>query len=93
MAKKSRRKRLYWRDQGGTTRAYGDFRDFADVGGKREALIPPGAVRATSDPDIAHRLLADRLSELEERRRHRILLGVPRQGKLAEFAQYHLIQK
>jgi len=30
---------------------------------------------------------------LEERRRHRIILGVPRQGRLAEFAQYHLIQK
>ena len=93
MPYKTRRKRLYWRDQGGVERAYGDFRDFADVGGKREALVPPGSARATSDPDIGHKLMAERLSELEERRRHRILLDVPRRGGLAEFATYHLIQK
>jgi integrase len=90
---KTRRHRLYWRNQSETPRAYADFRDYADVGGKREALIPRDGSRATSDPDIAHKLLADRLSELEERRRHRILLNAPRQGGLAEFASYHLIQK
>jgi integrase len=90
---KTRRNRLYWRNQGGVDRAYGDFRDFADVGGKREALVPAGAMRATSDADIAHKLIADRLGELEERRRHRILLDVPRHGGLADFAQYHLVQK
>ena len=33
--------RVFWRAQGGARRAYGDFRDFADVGGGKEALIPP----------------------------------------------------
>lgn len=41
MAKK-RRSRVYW------GRAYGDFRDFADVGDVQESLIPSGAKRATT---------------------------------------------
>ena len=46
MAKKNR---IYWREQGGGRKAYGDFRDFADVGGKREALKPEGSKAPTSD--------------------------------------------
>ncbi len=50
------RSRIYWRNQGSERSAYGDFRDFADVGGKREALIPRGAKTATGDPVIAEAL-------------------------------------
>lgn len=45
--------RIYWRDQGGERRAYADFRDYADVGGGREALTPKREKRATTDPDVA----------------------------------------
>ena len=49
-ASMGKRYRIYWREQGGSKRAYGDFRD---VGGKREGLIPPGETRATTDPVLA----------------------------------------
>ena len=61
-----RRTRVYWRGRGSEHRAYADFRDFADVGGRREALIWPGETRATIDPDRADKLVADRLRQLEE---------------------------
>lgn len=94
MARRRRRSsRIYWRHQGGETRAYGDFRDYADVGGAREALIPPGARTATTDRVVAEKLVADRLKEFQERRRNRMLLGVENQTTLAAFAQYHLEQK
>lgn len=38
MAARKQRQRIYWREQGTHRRAYGDFRDFGDVGGGREAL-------------------------------------------------------
>ena len=47
---------------GGEKRAYIDLRD---LGGGREALIPPGESRATTDPDIAAELAARRVKELE----------------------------
>ena len=53
----TKRDRLYWRNG----RAWADFRDFTAEGGKREPLIPKGAKRATTDPDIAQVLLAARL--------------------------------
>ncbi len=62
------RSRIYWRERGGERRAYGDFRDYAEVGGGREALIPPGAPTATTDPVIAEVLVGHRLTELQERR-------------------------
>jgi hypothetical protein len=43
--------RVYFRERGRARRYYGDFRDYADVGGSQEALIPPGTKRATMDPD------------------------------------------
>lgn len=85
--------RVYWRYQGTNGRAYGDFRDFSDVGGGREALIPRGALLATTDPVIAQTLASDRLAELQERRRNKTLLGVEQQASLAEFAAHHLVQK
>lgn len=87
------RSRVYWRNQGTNRRAYGDFRDFYDVGGGREALVPRGARLATSDPVVAQSLAAQRLAELQERRRNKTLLGVERQASLAEFASHHLVQK
>ena len=85
--------RVYWRNQGSHRRAYGDFRDFSDVGGGREALVPRGAKLATSDPVVAEALSVQRLAALQERRRNKTLLGVERQASLAEFASHHLVQK
>ncbi len=71
-------------------RAYGDFRD---LGGRQEALIPIGEARATTDPDIANKLVSRRAEELETQRRNRALLGVERDAPLARFAQDHLVAK
>ncbi len=52
-------------------RWYADFSDYRDVGGRLEALVPPGARprRATTDRDVASVLLARRLAELETARK------------------------
>src|SRR5690349_7157661 len=42
MGRHSKKSRIYWRERGGTRRAYADLRDFADVGGGREALVAEG---------------------------------------------------
>jgi hypothetical protein len=84
--------RRRWK-RGAETRAYGDFRDYADVGGGREALIAPGDSRATTDKIIAEKLVADRLKELQERRRNRVLTGVERDAELQEFAAHHLVER
>ncbi|MGH7577071.1 MAG: tyrosine-type recombinase/integrase, partial [Longimicrobiales bacterium] len=76
-----------------TGRYYGDFRDYSDVGGKREALVPSGAAGATTDPDVAGKLAAARVEELETKRRNRDLLGVEQDAELAPFAAHHLILK
>jgi hypothetical protein len=85
MAKGSKkaRSRIYWRNQGSEQRAYADFRDFADVGGKREALVIAGKKTATTDSILAEALVADRLTALQERRRNKTLLGIQRQALLA----------
>ena len=57
MAEKPR-SRIYWR----SGKAYGDFRDFADVGGRREALKPAGMRVPTTDPDVAAKLSTDRVA-------------------------------
>lgn len=85
--------RLYTRSQGGDTRFYGDFRAYDDVGGGREALVPEGQSRATTDPDVAARLYADRLAELDRARRLRGLHGITREATLAEYAAEHLRKK
>ncbi len=89
MPRKREKSRIYWRGR----RAYADFRDFANSGGGREALIPPGESRATTDPIIAEKLVGDRLRELQERKRNRVLLGVERDAGLQEFASHHLVEK
>ena len=92
MTRKKTKSRIYWRDQGGTRRAYGDFRDFADVGGGREALTATGEKMATADPQVAEKLAADRITALQKRRRTRGIHGTDERG-LYEFAAHHLAQK
>jgi len=88
--KAKRRSRIYWRDQGAERRAYADFRD---VGGGREALIIAGESRATTDPLIAEKLVANRLAELQADKRSGVLDGVKRKAKLAAFVAEHLVMK
>lgn len=86
--------RIYWRDRGGgLKRAYGDFRAYADVGGKQEPLIPPGAKLATTDPVVAQALFLQRVKELEALRRSGAVLGVSKRVTLADFAREHLVAK
>jgi integrase len=91
-----RRQRIYWRERGGARRAYADFRDFADVGGSREALVVSGEQRATADRRTAEVLAAKRLNELDAlraRRRAGVLHQLPKQVTLATFASEHLVKK
>lgn len=88
-----RKSRIYTRNQGGVTRYYADFRDFADVGGGKEALIPPGERLATTDPDIAAALVAARLEELKAKRQNKVFFGLTKQTDLASYVAYHLIEK
>lgn len=83
-----RMQRIYWK--GG--RAYADFRDFAAWGGRQEALKPPGARTATTDPDEAVRLCARRLEALEALRQAHPLgrASADPLDRIAPFAGYHL---
>lgn len=69
-----RRDRLIRRVQRGSIpRAYGNFRDYADVGGKRcEALLVPGTRRAATDEVTARMLIAHRLAMYEQLRHDRL---------------------
>lgn len=84
-----RRSRVYWRNG----RAWGDFRDYADVGGGLKALRLGSEPYATQDPDVAADLAAKKLSEFELRRRNRALIGVERSTALGRYAEYHLVEK
>lgn len=77
------------RHQGGQVRYYVDLRD---LGGEREALIPPGAARATDNPEIGEALAADRVRELQRRRPDKVILGYE-PTTLSEFAEHHLRDK
>ena len=74
-------------------RFYGDFRDYADVGAKQKALVPPGGRGATTDPDVAHQLAAEMVKRLEERRRAKHLTGLENQSTLGAYATTHLEKK
>ena len=89
----STRRRIYWRERGGTRRAYADLRDYADVGGGREALIARGEKLGTTDATTAQVLLARRLEELDGARRGRTLHGETPGATLADFASAHLVAK
>ena len=93
MGRQSMKSRVYWRERGGTRRAYADLRDYADVGGGREALVAQGEKLATADATTAQVLLARRLEQLDGIRRGRALHGLMRQMTLAAFATEHLIAK
>lgn len=84
-----RSSRIYWRGK----RAWADFRDYADVGGGREPLVAEGERYATTDLDIAQKLVAARLRDLTARRSNKTILGIKREGTLAEFAAHHLVEK
>lgn len=86
---KRRVTRIYWRRD----RAWGDFRDFADVGGKQEALKAEGEPLATEDPDVAGKVAAARVEELEGLRRQSAILGVRGGAPLAKYASSHLSKK
>jgi integrase len=88
-SKARKRDRLYWRDG----RAWGDFRDYADVGGRREALKAPGTGQASSDEDLARVLIGRRLEALDGKRRGRVLHGERKDGTLASVARLDLIAK
>src|SRR5574341_2513892 len=90
MGRQSKKSRIYWRERGGTRRAYADLRDYADVGGGREALVAPGEKVATADETTAHVLLARRLEQLDATRRGRTLHGEAPPVTLADFAKAHL---
>lgn len=87
---RKRTTRLYWRERGGERRAYADLRD---LGEGRIALKPKGEEQATTDPDIAQALLAEKLKEIRAQRRDRVLLGVERTAELGAFATHHLKMK
>lgn len=87
--KKKLKQRIYWRSQGGQQRAYGDFRD---LGGKREALLAPGETRATTDPDVAAKLVGARLEELLGKKRDKAF-GVRPATPLKAYAAHHLEEK
>jgi len=93
MARPKKSGRIYWRKRGGLSRAYGDFRDYSDVGGRQEALVAPGEKLATSDSDAAQALVAARLKELDEARRGRALHGERKRATLQDFASEHLVSK
>jgi integrase len=54
-----------------SARLYGDFRDYADVGGGQEALRPEGSRFATTCREQARTLAEDRLEELKKKRLER----------------------
>ena len=83
---------IYWRDRGGVKRAYADLREYADVGGKREALKPPGKKQATDDPDLAQALLGQRI-EYYQKRRLRSVHDLPQPTTLAACARDYLVAK
>lgn len=70
-------------------RYYGDFRD---LGGKQEALVPPDSRYATTDSDVAAKIAADRVGELEQRARG-IGLGLRPTEPLGRYADAHLKAK
>lgn len=86
---KRKRDRLYWKDGG----CWADFRDYADVGGKRERLVAPGTKRATQDEDLGRILLARRLEQLDGKRRGRVMHGDRKEGSLADVARLDLMAK
>jgi integrase len=91
MTPRKRKSRIYWRTRSGARRAWFDGRDYADVGGKLEPLIPIGERFATTDTDVATKLAKERLDELEAARRRRALFGHAHVATLAAQAADYLV--
>src|SRR2546427_190022 len=82
------RRRLFSRRQGGQLRWYLEARDYADVGGRREALVVPGQKLGTTDRKLAEVLMAGRLKELQAlRAKHsgRAVAGLPPETLLGAY--------
>lgn len=101
MGRPTQEPRILWRDSSGKAydrpakgrRAFADFRTYADVGGTREALSEPGQAWGTEDPEIARRLFTQRLEELQELRRGRVLGQGQRTTTFRALAVDHLKKK
>jgi len=85
--------RVYAREYADSVRYWGDFRDFTDVGGKREPLVPKGASYATDDPDLATELAAEKVKAYEKKRRSKTLTGLAERRSLKAFSAHHLEAK
>ena len=81
--------RIYWRNG----RAWADFRDYADAGGRLEPLLAPGERMATKDADVAGQVAAARLKALDEARRRKALHGVATTATLEETAARYLLAR
>lgn len=82
---------LYTRARGGALRYYADFREFADVGGKKMALVPEGARLATSDRAVAIALATAQQAILQTARA--AVAGATQSKRaLLEVASEHLRQ-
>src|SRR5207245_6109871 len=92
MSKRKERQRLFTKSQGGQVRFYFDARDYADVGGKREALILPEQRYAVTDRAVAEALAAQRLAQLQQLRL-RAVHHLPPPVALGPYAADHLVKK
>jgi integrase len=84
--------RIYARKGRGARRYWADFRQYADVGGKREPLVAAGERVATTNRDVAQHVATARLRELEEARKGRGL-GVKPSVTLEWMVLEHLTAK
>jgi integrase len=76
----------------GSPRFYADFRDYADVGGKLEALRPEGSRFATTDRQEAQTLAEARLEEVKKKRLERPS-GPAARRRLSVLISDHLERK
>jgi integrase len=86
---RKRQKRLYTK----RGRYYADFRDYADVGGGKEALIPSGERFATDDEQQAKQLLEARLEELEGLRLNGPFDPAVDLTRLGDFVDYYMVYR
>lgn len=71
-------------------RWWGDFRVYADVGGRQEPLCAPGVRLATTDYQQAVLLYARRIERYEALRHNKVATGIAQVATLASFAEHHL---
>lgn len=91
---RKRIERFYARNRNGTTRFYGDFRDYHVQGGGQEPLIAPGERFATTDAGMAKLLAESRLTELQRLRDSGICINpVEDLTRLGSYIKHHLRKK